>query len=146
MEPLAPRRDLARALGADEVIDPQEASERFGRHGADLVFECAGAAATVQQAVDFVRRGGRVNLVGLATGAASISPASWLVKEVTVVASLGYLHHEFADAIDLIADQAVQVGPLHDRTVTLDELPHTFAELAADPSSAVKVLVDTTSG
>lgn len=146
VDPLAQRRDLALGLGADEVLTPDEAIERFGRRGADLVFECAGASATVQQAVDLVRRGGRVNLVGLATGAATISPATWLVKEVSLVASLGYLHHEFDEAIDLMADGAVQVGPLHDRTVALDDLPHTFAELAEDPACAVKVLVDTTDG
>ena len=144
VEPAQGRRELARALGADDAITPDEASARFGRHGADLVFECAGVPATVQQAVHLVRRGGRVNLVGLASGAATIDPGSWLVKEVSVVASLGYLHHEFGEAIALIADGAVQVAPLHDRTVTLDELPATIAELADDPASAVKVLVDVT--
>jgi L-iditol 2-dehydrogenase len=117
---------------------------RFGRAGADLVFECAGVPSTVQQAVDLVRRGGRVNLVGLASGTATIAPGSWLVKEVSVVASLGYLHHEFGEAIALIADGSVQVAPLHDRTVTLAELPAAIAELADDPSSAIKVLVDVT--
>lgn len=144
VEPSPGRRELARALGADEAITPDDAASRFARAGADLVFECAGVPSTVQQAVDLVRRGGRVNLVGLASGTATINPGSWLVKEVSVVASLGYLHHEFGEAIALIADGAVQVAPLHDRTVTLDELPTTIAQLADDPSSAVKVLVDVT--
>lgn len=144
VEPSTGRRELARALGADEAITPDEAASRFARTGADLVFECAGVPSTVQQAVDLVRRGGRVNLVGLASGTATVNPGSWLVKEVSVVASLGYLHHEFGEAIALIADGAVQVAPLHDRTVTLDELPTTIAQLANDPASAVKVLVDVT--
>jgi (R,R)-butanediol dehydrogenase/meso-butanediol dehydrogenase/diacetyl reductase len=144
VEPDEKRRELAVALGADEALSPADAATRFGRAGADLVFECAGVASTVQQAVDLVRRGGRVNLVGLASGTATISPGSWLVKEVSVVASLGYLHHEFGEAIALIADGSVQVEPLHDRTVSLDELPAAIAELADDPSSAIKVLVDVT--
>lgn len=141
VEPDPHRRALAVELGADTALTPDEARERFGRTGADLVYECAGVAATVQQAVDLVRRGGRVNLVGLASGSASISPGSWLMKEVHVTASLGYLHHEFGEAIDLIADGAVRVAPLHDRTITLDELPATMAALADDPGSATKVLV-----
>lgn len=144
IEPSPHRRDLALQLGAAEALTPEQATERFGREGADLVFECAGIPATVQQAVNLVRRGGRVNLVGLASGMASISPHTWLIKEVTVVASLGYLHHEFGEVIDLIADGAVRVDPLHDRTVTLAELPAAIEQLADDPSSAIKVLVDTT--
>ena len=142
IEPSPHRRALALSLGAAEALEPAEAVARFARSGVDLVFECAGVPATVQQAVDLTRRGGRVNQVGLASGTATISPGEWLRKEVTVVASLGYLHDEFAQAIDLIADGAVQVDPLHDRTVTLDELPVAIEQLADDPSSAIKVLVD----
>ena len=141
IEPDPARRELALLLGADVVVGPDEAIDALGG-GADLVLECAGVPATVQRAVELVRRGGTVNLVGLASGTAAIAPGVWLVKEVTVVASLGYLHHEFAECMDLIADGRVRVTPLHDRTVGLTELPAAIERLADDPSSAVKVLVD----
>jgi (R,R)-butanediol dehydrogenase/meso-butanediol dehydrogenase/diacetyl reductase len=144
IEPSAHRRALAMAVGASEALTPDEAIERFGHAGADVVFECAGVAATVQSAVVLVRRGGLVNLVGLASGLATISPGSWLIKEVSVIASLGYLHDEFAPVIDLVASGALRIEALHDRTVTLAELPAAIEALADDPSSAVKVLVDTT--
>ncbi len=141
IEPNPARRELATALGADAAVSPEAAADVLGA-GADLVYECAGVPATVQRAVDLVRRGGVVNLVGLASGTATIAPGAWLVKEVTVVASLGYLHHEFGEAMDLIADERVRVTPLHDSTVGLSELPAAIERLADDPSSAVKVLVD----
>ena len=81
-------------------------------------------------------------MVGLASGAATISPHTWLIKEVTFVASLAYNHHDFIDTMDLMADGKVKVDPLHDKTVGLSELPQAIAELADDPSSAVKILVD----
>jgi (R,R)-butanediol dehydrogenase/meso-butanediol dehydrogenase/diacetyl reductase len=142
VEPSEHRRALAAAVGAHETLSPDEARARFARAGADLVFECAGVPATVQQAVDLVRRGGRVNLVGLASGTAPISPGAWLMKEVHVTASLGYQHHEFGEVIELLADGALRVEPLHDRTVKLADLPAAIAALADDPGSAVKVLVD----
>jgi (R,R)-butanediol dehydrogenase/meso-butanediol dehydrogenase/diacetyl reductase len=142
IEPSPHRRELALTVGATEALTPAEAVERFGRDGADLVFECAGVSSTIQQAVDLARRGGRVNLVGLASGSATISPHAWLTKEITMVASLGYLHDEFSSTIDLIADDKVQVAPLHDRTVSLADLPAAIEELADDPSSAIKILVD----
>jgi (R,R)-butanediol dehydrogenase/meso-butanediol dehydrogenase/diacetyl reductase len=142
VEPNELRRAKALAVGADEALTPDEAKERFGTKGADLVFECAGVPPTIQTAVEFVRRGGRVNLVGLASGSATISPHLWLVKEVTFVASLAYNHHDFVETMNLMADGRIRVEPLHDKTVGLSQLPETIAELADDPSSAIKVLVD----
>jgi (R,R)-butanediol dehydrogenase/meso-butanediol dehydrogenase/diacetyl reductase len=142
VEPNALRRGVALSVGADEALGPDEARERFGAKGADLVFECAGIAPTIQTAVDLVRRGGRVNLVGLASGNATISPQAWLIKEVTMVGSLAYNHHDFIETMDLMADGRIVVEPLHDKTVGLSQLPETIAQLADDPSSAIKVLVD----
>jgi len=47
-----------------------------------------------------------------------------------------------SDVIDLIADGLVRTEPLHDRAVSLADLPAVIEELADDPSSAIKVLVD----
>jgi len=138
VEPHEHRRRLALALGADEAVEPGVPIDE----PVDLVFECAGVPATVQRAVDLVRRGGTVNLVGLASGSASISPGAWLLKEVTVVASLAYRHEEFALTMGLVADGRLRLDPLHDQTVGLEDAAGAFARLADDPSSAVKVLVD----
>jgi (R,R)-butanediol dehydrogenase/meso-butanediol dehydrogenase/diacetyl reductase len=144
IEPDAERGAIAGRLGAHQAVAPGDAADVLPADGVDLVLECAGVPATVQQAVDLVRRGGRVNLVGLASGPATIAPGSWLVKEVTVVASLGYQHHEFAEVIGLLDDGEVRVEPLLDRTVGLDDLAATFATLADEPTAWLKVLVDPT--
>jgi (R,R)-butanediol dehydrogenase/meso-butanediol dehydrogenase/diacetyl reductase len=140
IEPHDARRNLAERLGA-EAVAPGDASGALGA-GADVVFECAGVPATVQRAVELVRRGGSVNLVGLASGTSTIDPGSWLVKEVTVVASLAYLRHEFDSTIDAVERARLNLRILADRTVGLGELPETMARLATDPTLAVKVLVD----
>lgn len=75
-------------------------------------------------------------------GEAVNQPGGWLTKEVTVIGSLGYLHHEFGVAIDLLADGRIRTEPIHTATVGLSELPEAIARLADDPTSAVKVLVD----
>ena len=141
VEPNAGRRAIALTLGADVAVTPDEAAEAVDA-GADLVYECAGLAATIQTAADLARQGGTVNLVGYASGAASINPGMWLVKELTVVASIGYRHGEFADAMGLVLDGRISLDPLHDATVALADLPGAIERLADDPSSALKVLVD----
>ena len=141
VEPNEARRGLAASLGADVVWTPDQAQAELADRPADLVFECAGAPAAVQAAVDLVRRGGRVNLVGV-TATATVQPSVWAVKEVTLTGSLGYRNGEFARVMDLMADGAVQVEPLHDATVPLAQAADAFASLAADSAYAIKVLVD----
>jgi (R,R)-butanediol dehydrogenase/meso-butanediol dehydrogenase/diacetyl reductase len=140
----------ARAAGAGcvvVVIDPgrdplaTRVVEECGPLGADVVFECAGIPATVDQSVSLVRRGGVVSLVGLATAPAEIAPGSWLAKEVRLVASLGYLREEFDVAMQLVADGRLRLEALHTGTVGLAGLDDAFHRLLAG-GGEVKILVD----
>lgn len=146
VEPDAGRRAVASLLGADPVLGPEDASawtlEASGGMGADVVLECAGVPATVQTSVDLLRRGGTLGLVGVAPGSATIAPATWVVKEVRVVASMGYLSHEFRTVMDLVAADRLRLAPLHTRTVPLSDLGAAMGRLADRPDGDVKVLVD----
>ena len=146
VEPDEARAALAARLGADLVFDPRDKdtpariAAKTGGLGPELVFECAGIAPTIQQAVDIVRRGGSVTLVGLAEGDATIVPGTWLSKEVTFVASIAYLHEEFPLAMRLVAEKRIDVASLHTATYSLSDAPAAFAALATGKTQ-VKVLV-----
>ncbi|MPY92549.1 MAG: zinc-binding dehydrogenase [Acidimicrobiia bacterium] len=147
VEPDPARGALARELGADQVFAPgheaQEALDDLTRGtGPDVVFDCAGVAATVNAAARLVRRGGNVCLVGVAIDKAEINAAMWVLKEITIDTSAAYGYEDLEITLGLIADGRVQVAPLHHATVSLDELGATFDELASGPSEKVKVLVD----
>jgi (R,R)-butanediol dehydrogenase/meso-butanediol dehydrogenase/diacetyl reductase len=149
IEPQPGRRKRASELGADLVIDPAEedSAERIaaftGRQGADVVFECAGIPATIDMAVRLCRRGGAVSLVGVPAAASSIDGAAWLVKEIRLVSSLGYLREEFEISQSLVTDGRLQLAPLHTTTVGLGSLAEAFDGLAA-ATEDIKVLVDPT--
>ena len=147
VEPVADRAALALELGADRVFNPVEEdvatalADATGGLGPDIVFECAGIAPTIQHAVDYVRRGGAVTIVGLANEDAVINPGSWISKAVRVVASVAYSHQEFAIAADLIASGRIQVRPLHTHTAQLSDIAEAFSLLNEDRRQ-IKVLVD----
>lgn len=149
VEPNLARRELARTLGADHVVAPgaeadEVVRERSGGLGADIVYECVGRPAAVQGAVDLARRGGEVCLIGLADADATITPARWLVKEITLTSALAYRREEFAMAMGMIADGRVRLEPLHTATTSLSGLAATFEDLAGGSSAEIKVLVDPT--
>ena len=142
VEPDAGRRALARALGADQALTPDEAAEALAGARADLVFECAGAPPAIQAAVDLVGRGGGGSTSSVSPARRRSSPRRGRSRRSSVTGSLAYLHDESAAAMDLIADGQVRVEPLHDATVPLERAAETFAALADDPGAAVKILVD----
>ncbi len=147
IEPQESRRNLGGVLGADLLIDPskeqtlEQVQNHVGKEGADVVFECAGIPQTINQSVGLCRRGGVVSLVGFPNLPAEINAAEWLVKEIELVASLGYLREEFDVAQALVEDERLKLAPLHTSTVSLDGIDGAFARLATDPEE-VKILVD----
>ena len=149
IEPNAERRELALTLGADVALAPGAEADAYvkdstGGIGADVVFECVGAAALIQPAVALARRGGTMLLLGYSAEAATINPAHWLAKEINVVGAVSFTHDDVIRAMDLMASGRVRVAPLHSRTIGIGQLEATLTELADGGSGDLKVLVDPT--
>lgn len=90
----ARRLELAREIGADEVISIQEFNEPAARvekvkeltggRGADVVIECSGARTAFQEGMDMARRGGKFAVVGQWTdyGPMPINPSTVTRKQL----------------------------------------------------------------
>jgi threonine dehydrogenase-like Zn-dependent dehydrogenase len=99
------QRDLARKLGADQVISPSEVFQRVrfatgarrldGMNrslllgGADVTFECVGRADSLNDAVRFTREGGKVIVVGM-PGEEKVDWAPIWQRELTVMGAYAY--------------------------------------------------------
>jgi (R,R)-butanediol dehydrogenase / meso-butanediol dehydrogenase / diacetyl reductase len=147
VEPAEARREVARQLGAHDVVAPGDEADALIRAqtkglGADIVYDCAGIPATVQSAVDLARRGGRMCLIGLAMSDAPMRPREWLTKEIQVSAALGFSHEEFAMVMGYVADGRVDLDALHSGTISLAGLGAALADLGSGSSQHTKILVD----
>jgi L-iditol 2-dehydrogenase len=71
VEPVAARRELARALGADAAIDPSSADpvheilQDTSKRGVDIAIDCAAKGDSVNQCVHAARNAGRVVVTGI---------------------------------------------------------------------------------
>ena len=71
VDPVAEKRELAVRFGATHAVDPdgsdpvEQVRALTGGRGGDAVFEVVGREATISQALDMTRRGGRLVLVGV---------------------------------------------------------------------------------
>ncbi len=87
----------------------------------DVIVDFAGVASTVAAAVESVRPGGCVVLVGLGGAVAEISIAAMVMRNVRLVGSLGASKDELREVYELIASGALKPA--------VQEVP--FAELPA---------------
>ncbi|MGL5858666.1 MAG: zinc-dependent alcohol dehydrogenase [Angustibacter sp.] len=147
IEPSPARRQLAEQLGATDTCPPGDAArqavlEATGGLGADVVYECVGRPDAIQEAVELARRGGTVAMVGVTEQPATISPLTWLLKEIRTVAAIAYTREDFELAVGMLADGRIDVDPLHTATVGLDDLATTFVDLTTNPGDQIKVIVD----
>lgn len=116
-ETLQRRSQLAKDLGATEVINPSEVNPGKAiaaltdRRRADIVFECAGPSEAMLLAANVCGRGGTVVEVGLMTDACTFPFQSLFMREQTIVASQGYVD-EFPAAISFLATGKVKCDPM----------------------------------
>lgn len=139
------RAAMALRLGANRVFDPGREDPKIEIRningiGPDIVFECAGASTTLQNAADVVRAGGRILLVGLSMEPVQVQPFTWIGKEISLKGSLGYSAEEFALTVELLRQGKVDVKPLVTDIVSLHDLPEVFQALKR-PTTQIKVLL-----
>lgn len=133
----AERQELARALGADEVVAAGASEavatvrELSGGYGADVVMQCAPDARADEAAIAMGGPGGRVVLIGAALEPFSVRAAEIFWRELAVLGSRGFVPDDIRDAIDLYLDGSVSVDHLMRHTRPLEEANEALADLAA---------------
>lgn len=145
-DPVAQRRELAASLGADLVLDPSDPAfagelEAGFEAGPDVVFDCVGIPGIIRQAMDAVRPGGRVVIVGVCMEEDRFLPFVGINKALTIKFSVAYTRDEFAETLAAFSSGAIDTTPLVTRTVDLGELPDEFERIAGGDQLNCKVLV-----
>ena len=141
------RASLARAMGADLVLDPEDDVRREVKRltgiGADIVIEAAGVPPTVSLAGALVRPGGHLFLQGIPHDPVPIVVAQWTLKEVTVHTSVGQSLDQHRRAMEfIVTHDDVPFDRFITRRASLDEAPAVFADLDGG-ADEIKVVVET---
>jgi L-iditol 2-dehydrogenase len=140
------RLELARELGADEALVSER--EKVLQHvrsttggGADLAMEVVGVGPTVALAIDCVRRGGSVGLVGNLAAGVEFPLQSVVTREVSLYGSCASAGGEFAEALRLIADGSIRVRPLVSAVADLADGGDWFRRLYDNKEGLIKVIL-----
>ena len=138
VEPHAARRAAALAAGARDVHS--DAAGLARERSADLVVDAVGATATRRSALDLVRPGGAVVLLGLHEDESALSFHRVVRDQVALQGSFAYTDADFVRALDLLASGEVALCELAS-TLPLEAGPEAFATLAAGPTAHLKTFL-----
>lgn len=145
-EPRPVRRELAAALGAERVREPDALAVppmpfTVVDDAYDVVFECSGKAAAFEAGLAQLKRGGRLAIVGTGMERPRLDPNRVLLNELSITGCYEYDAHGFDDALALLATGALPTHLLIESAdVPLDGLLPAMRDLVAG-RLAGKVLV-----
>ena len=155
IDPIARRRDIALALGADRVLDPR--TDDMTAIDADVVLEAAGTWPAVETALDAVRYEGRIAVAALHPTAGPESPLgeTFYRKQVALISTSFQSPEDFPkhaarftlrrgcqDVLDRMASGRMDFSPAVTHRIPFDRLPATYAALEDGSLDAGAVAVE----
>ncbi len=137
VERSALRRDLARTLGFDTVVDARGA---LPRPSYPVAVDATGVPAAIEDAFATVGRGGSMLFMGVAKQGSSIAVDPYRVnwQELTIVGSMA-INGTFGAAVELLGRIGDQVRPLVTDEVPLEQFERALELMRSQ--GALKILV-----
>jgi L-iditol 2-dehydrogenase len=145
------RLELARKLGATATFNTKgeaaakqsvaEIVERTHGRGADAALECVGATAPVKLALDAVRKGATVTLVGNVSPTIELGLKSTVTRQIRLQGSCASAG-EYPACIAMMARGAIQVEPLVSAVAPLEDGARWFKRLYAREAGLLKVVLE----
>jgi L-iditol 2-dehydrogenase len=142
-DPLEHRRRAALDLGANEAAEPPSGCKFIGTsevREVDVVFEAANDNQAVERAIECVRPGGTVVLIGIPADDRTAFAASAARRKGLTIKLVRRMKHTYTRAIDLVSRRAVDVRSIVTHRYPLERTLEAFE--TASRREGLKVLVE----
>lgn len=143
-DPLVAKREIARRMGADAVVDSSEA-DVVGQvraalgESADVVFDCVAIQPTIAAAIELATKGGTVAIVGVPSADVLIPTIVVQDNQIRIQGCATYVPQDYAKAVEML-----QAGAVKAQDFVTAQFPLTQAKEAFTASSSgneIKVLI-----
>lgn len=131
------RLEVAKSLGADEVVNPQKENinEKIARFTkgqlADVVLCSVGGNTAITSAFNALDPGGRLVILGgtYPLSNIQIDPNEIHYKQVKIIGSVSYTSASFTESIQLLADKKIRTDILQSDLLKLEEIEKAFKDV-----------------
>ena len=139
------RLKMARDLGATETLNSKfdllaHVMKLTNGTGVDVALEAVGRTETVTAAIECVRKGGTVTLVGNISPEVTLPLQKVVSRQIRLQGSCAS-SGEYPQAIELLASGAIKVKPMITAVAPLDDGPAWFERLHAGEKDLLKVIL-----
>lgn len=126
------RLELARELGADEVVDSGAGDvveilrELTGGEGVDAAIDCSGNPGAQNAALDAARKRGRVAFVG-ESRETTINPSDQIIRKLlTVVGGWYFPLGEYPEIARFVVEKAIPIEDMVTHRFSIEDAPEAF--------------------
>lgn len=139
--------ELAKQAGADAVVNPKTTDpvkyvlDATDGRGADLAFEAVGATEPIRTAIQSVRKGGSVTLIGNIRPTVEIPLQSVVTREVRLQGSCAS-SGEYPQCMALMSRGAINVAPFLSAKAPLEQGAQWFERLYGHEPNLMKVVLE----
>ena len=140
------RLQIARQLGATHTLDAsndvaEAVMELTEDRGVDVVIDCVGLAETARQAIRLARRGGHIQIVGMAADTADDFPIFGIsIAELSLSGTFRYANC-YPSAIAAVRDGKIDVKSLITHRFPLTKIPEAMAWVAENNEQVIKTII-----
>jgi len=138
-------REKAKEMGAIDALPPNKVKIKkfIKKYGSPtFIYDCAGNEQTLRLAIDLIKKGGTVVLVGFSKGNISIPMFLLNNKEVCLQGVLGHDREDILNSIEFFKKKKIDANKLISEIIPLDDIQKTF-ERFIEPGERkfIKILV-----
>jgi 2-desacetyl-2-hydroxyethyl bacteriochlorophyllide A dehydrogenase len=141
------RLEIGKQHGADFVINVRKENladrvrEITQGKGADSVLECAGGPTSMQEALENVKRGGRIGVVAWYTGPVQMDMNLAVRSNVRIYAARGEGGMNCGRSLALMSAGKIAADPIITHHFTLDQIHEAFRTYVERIDNALKVVI-----
>ena len=142
------RLDVARQCGLPAVSNAQkeslsDACQRvFGKEGFQVAFECVGAQATIEIAVESIEKGGTIVIVGVFGEKPRVDLGLVQDRELSLIGTLMYQYKNYEKAVELIASGQIKTAPLESKHFPFEKYAEAYKFIDEQGERSMKVFID----
>lgn len=116
--------------------------DRFGSDKADVIYDCAGNNTTIQQSIQFARKGSTIILVAVFEKPATVDLAVLNDHELDLSTSMMYRTEDYLEAIRLVREQKVLLAPLISKHFAFCDYLKAYEYIDENRENTMKVMID----
>ncbi|WEG13361.1 alcohol dehydrogenase catalytic domain-containing protein [Pullulanibacillus sp. KACC 23026] len=141
------RLEVARKCGIGTINAQNEdlldsIIKNFGEDRADCIFECIGISPTINQAINYARKGSTIVVVGVFADLSTVNMGYIQDHELSLLGSAMYREEDYVKAIELVNDRLIELDTLVTHRVKFRDYAEAYKIIDQQKDKAMKVIIE----